>query len=330
MTYGLPPGTRDTLPVELSELRAAESALLDVFDRNGYQAVATPSIEFAGVASRGGNVRSDAAFRFFDDRGELLALRSDMTVSVARLAADRFVDADTPIRLAYSGSVFRVTDPKRGEPREVRQVGVELYEAPESSDSTGTAEVIGVLGQALDAVGLDRAVIGLGNSNLFSNLMSELGYSEEAVAESLERLSRTDLVGLRDVLLTSEVGEEKAKGLLELANLRGGEEALQRAGEIAAGGTQEALNRLKETYSELETKGLSERVRFDFGLLRDPGYYTGAVFEVYDPALGRAIGGGGRYDGLMPRFGSEMRAAGFSLYLERLHTAQTAAGGSGA
>jgi ATP phosphoribosyltransferase regulatory subunit len=328
MTYGLPPGTRDTLPVEMSELRSAESALLDVFERNGYQAVATPNIEFAGVASRGGNMRSDAAFRFFDDRGDLLALRSDMTVSVARLAADRFVESDTPIRLAYSGSVFRVTDPKRGEPREVRQVGVELYEAPESTDSTGTAEVIGVLVQALDAVGLDRAVIGLGNSNLFSDLMRELGYAEEAVAESLERLSMTDLVGLRASLSASDAGEEAAGGLLELANLRGGEEALERAEEIAAGRTPEALSRLQETYFELEKKGLAERVTFDFGLLRDPGYYTGAVFEVYDPALGRAIGGGGRYDGLMPRFGSEMRAAGFSLYLERLHTAQTATGRS--
>ena len=60
----------------------------------------------------------------------------------------------------------------------------------------------------------------------------------------------------------------------------------------------------------------------DLGLLRDLGYYTGAILEVYDPALGHILGGGGRYDELMGRFGRPLTAAGFSLYLERLHVAQ--------
>ena len=56
--------------------------------------------------------------------------------------------------------------------------------------------------------------------------------------------------------------------------------------------------------------------------LRDLGYYSGAILEVYDPALGHILGGGGRYDGLTARFGSDLPAAGFALYLERLHVAQ--------
>ncbi len=63
-------------------------------------------------------------------------------------------------------------------------------------------------------------------------------------------------------------------------------------------------------------------MQLDFGLLRDLGYYTGAILEVYDPAVGHIIGGGGRYDGLMGRFGRPLSAAGFALYLERVHIAQ--------
>lgn len=326
MTFGLPPGTRDTLPVEMGELRAAETALLDVFERSGYLVVATPSIELAETSGAEGSAGSSRAFRFFDDRGDLLALRSDLTVSVARLAADRFAASDAPIRLAYAGNAFRVTDPKRGEPREIRQVGIELYESPDSTDSSGTAEVINVLCKGLDAVGLDRATVGLGNSNLFGDALRGLGCSEESIAESLDRLAHTDLVGLSSALVMSGVGEEKATDLLELANLRGGRESLERAGQLTSGLDLDGIGRLDETLAALEAKGVSDRVVFDFGLLRDPGYYTGAVFEVYDPALGQAIGGGGRYDGLMPRFGSSLRAAGFSLYLERLHTAQTSSG----
>ncbi len=64
-------------------------------------------------------------------------------------------------------------------------------------------------------------------------------------------------------------------------------------------------------------RGVAERVQIDLGLLRDLGYYGGAILEVYDPALGYVLGGG-RYDGLLRPFGLELPAAGFALYLERV------------
>jgi ATP phosphoribosyltransferase regulatory subunit HisZ len=67
---------------------------------------------------------------------------------------------------------------------------------------------------------------------------------------------------------------------------------------------------------------VADRVRLDLGLLRDLGYYTGAIVEVYDPALGHILGGGGRYDELIGRFGRPLPAAGFALHLERVHIAQ--------
>jgi ATP phosphoribosyltransferase regulatory subunit len=83
-----------------------------------------------------------------------------------------------------------------------------------------------------------------------------------------------------------------------------------------------ATSRLRDTADGIASKGISDRVIFDLGLVRDLGYYTGAIFEVYDPALGHIIGGGGRYDDLLGRFGRPLPACGFALFVERLHVAQ--------
>jgi ATP phosphoribosyltransferase regulatory subunit len=97
---------------------------------------------------------------------------------------------------------------------------------------------------------------------------------------------------------------------------------LTKAREIGGEAVERASRRLAATYEGLEAAGIAGRVQLDLGLLRDMGYYTGAMFEVYDPALGHVIGGGGRYDDLLGRFGRDLPAAGFALYLERLHIAQ--------
>ncbi len=72
---------------------------------------------------------------------------------------------------------------------------------------------------------------------------------------------------------------------------------------------------------ELLSAEVAERVIFDFGLARDLDYYTGAVFEVYDEALGTPLGGGGRYDDLLASFGRPLPAVGFAINVDRLHVA---------
>ncbi len=71
-------------------------------------------------------------------------------------------------------------------------------------------------------------------------------------------------------------------------------------------------------------RGVADRVIFDLGLVRALGYYTGAVFEVYDPAVGFTLGGGGRYDDLIGRFGRDLPACGIAVDVERVHMAQAA------
>ena len=91
---------------------------------------------------------------------------------------------------------------------------------------------------------------------------------------------------------------------------------------LGGAAVERATARIGETFEALEARGAADRVQIDLGLLRDLGYYSGAILEVYDPALGHVLGGGGRYDGLLKRFGLDLPAAGFALYLERVHVAQ--------
>ena len=98
--------------------------------------------------------------------------------------------------------------------------------------------------------------------------------------------------------------------------MRGGPEVLG----DAEGPVADAVAGLRLVHERLAPE-VAARVIFDLGLVRDLGYYTGAVFEVYDPALGEPLGGGGRYDDLLGRFGRPLPAVGFALGIDRLHIA---------
>jgi ATP phosphoribosyltransferase regulatory subunit len=319
MTHPIPPGTRDILPDEMRELRRLRETLLASFEGFGFVEVATPAIEYEEVLARGDEEGAAPAYRFFDERGELLAMRSDMTVPIARLIANRYVGAEPPFRLCYLARAYRSVRPQRGQMREFTQAGVELVgvAAPE-----GTAEVVEVLAAALDAAGLTRAVIGLGDADLYRQLLDELGVANDRRDRVLEVLARHDLVGLEAEVDELGIGEGSRETLLRLPTLRGGPEALGQARELGGRAVERATKRLAATYEALAARGVAERVNLDLGLLRDLGYYTGAILEVYDPALGHVLGGGGRYDEVMGRFGRPLPAAGFALYLERVHVAQ--------
>jgi ATP phosphoribosyltransferase regulatory subunit len=320
LIHPIPPGTRDVLPDEMRELRALQQTLCDVFEERGYGHVATPTIEYDEVLAQADGRTISAAYRFFDERGDLLALRTDMTVPIARLVASRFATVEPPFRFFYLGSAYRAVRPQRGQMREFMHAGVELIgvEAPE-----GTAEVVEVLCSALDAAGLGRAIVGLGDADLYRQLLTELGVEGEPRERILDNLATHNLVGLEAEIDELGLDAPSRETLLRLPQLRGGSEILAEARELGGDAVGRATSRVQATFEALEKRGVADRVRLDLGLLRDLGYYTGAILEVYDPALGHILGGGGRYDGLLGRFGRDLPAAGFGLYLERVHLAQT-------
>jgi ATP phosphoribosyltransferase regulatory subunit len=236
-----------------------------------------------------------------------------MTVPIARLVATRFPTADPPLRFCYVAHAYRAVRPHRGQMREFLQAGIELVGAP---GAQGTAEALTVLCHALDAVGLTGYRVGLGDASLYPALMAAFDVPEEARERMLHELATKDLVGLEREVDRLDLGAEAADLLVRVPQLRGGPDVLS----AESGPVADALTNLRDVLDLLEP-GVAGRVIFDLGLARGLGYYTGAVFDVYDPALGAPIGGGGRYDDLLGRFGRPLPAVGFALGVDRLHVA---------
>lgn len=288
----------------MRELRAITEAMRAVFEGAGYGEVYTPALEFETAGAAAG---PRSAYRLFDASGEVLVLRSDMTVPIARVVATRYADVEPPLRLFYIQRAYRSVRPQRGEAREQLQAGLELI-GPDG----GTREALVILCRALEAAGLRDYRIALGSATLYPALLDEVGV-EDAVRERLQReLATRDFAGL-----AREVGDRDPR-LLRVPQLRGGVEVLD-----AVGAPGEPLRELYEALPD----AVRARVIFDLGLLRrELGYYTGAIFEVLPAAAGMPLGGGGRYDDLLGQFGRPQPAVGWSVEVERVHAALVAEG----
>ncbi len=317
MIHPIPSGTRDVLPDEMRELRALSDRLRGAFEQAGYGEVQTPSLEYEEVLRRGDERGAGALYRVFDERGRVLVLRSDMTIPIARMVASRYADAALPLRLCYFQHAYRAVEPESGRAREFLQGGVELIGAPAPH---GEVEVISLVLEGLDAAGLARHRIGIGDASLYGTLLAELEVPPARRAAVLERLARRDLVGLERQIHELGLSGAARELLSTLPTLRGGPAVLARA----SGPLSSAVENLRACYELLAERGLADRLIFDLGLVRELRYYTGAVFELYDPAVGFRLGGGGRYDELLGRFGAPRSACGIALDLQRVHAAQAA------
>ncbi len=307
MIHPIPSGTRDVLPDEMREIGALVDTIRGVLADAGYGEVATPSLEYESVLERGGQ---SAAYRVVDDRGDVLWLRSDLTIPIARVAATRYAKTEPPLRFSSVANVFRPVTPHRGQMREFLQVGAELLGSP-SPD--GTAEVLELLCRALSAVGLEGFRIGLGSAALYPALLDAHGVDGEARARLVDALYTRDFVRLEHEVGELGLDADAAALLTEVPQRRGGMEVFDGLdGAVAA--------RLRALHEMLEG-GVAGRVIFDLGLARELGYYTGAIFEVYAPGLGAPLAGGGRYDTLLGRFGRDLAAVGFAITVDRLHEA---------
>ncbi len=208
-----------------------------------------------------------------------------------------------------------------GQAREFLQSGIELIGVP---GAEAEAEAIALALTALDEAGLARHRVGLGDAALYRTLLDGLEVPEGRRAPLLDCLSRRDLVTLgRHV---EQLGLEPGARdlLLRLPELRGGPEVLERADGPGSSLAREALDGLRDLLQALAERGVAGRVILDLGLMLELSYYTGAVYEVYDPAVGFALGGGGRYDDLIGRFGDPRPACGVALDVQRVHIAQAA------
>jgi ATP phosphoribosyltransferase regulatory subunit len=176
-----PRGFRDVLFEEAAERRAVTAAASAVFAGYGFRFVETPAVEeYHTLEAGAGASWENSAFRMVDLDGSLLALRPEMTLPIARLAASRLSDESGPQRLCYAADVYREQASLRGEARQFTQVGVELLGA---NGPSSDAEVVSVLVDVLAAVGLREFTVGVGTVAVLRALIEAAGAGDAWAAE---------------------------------------------------------------------------------------------------------------------------------------------------
>lgn len=315
---GLPIGSRDVLPTETAELRAAEAQLHAAFASFGYREVRTPALELDAVIDRAEG-RGDPAYRLFDDRGQVLTLRPDPTIPVARLVATRMAAAPDPVRVCYFGTAYRPPAAGRADEVEVRQAGVELVGA---SGPGADAEVVAVLAAALRGSGLSDFRIVLGSVAVVAGALDGAGLDGSGRAPFFAALRERDHVAWR--ALASECGLDESRGaaLARVPTIRDEEALAGLAKSIPE--ADAAVAALTATIAAVRRHGGAEQVGLDLGVVHGRGYYSGIVIEAYARGVGAPIALGGRYDGLAARFGRDRAAAGVAVDVSRLHRAAVA------
>ena len=312
----VPPGVRDLLPVEAGAKRQIEKKFAELVHSWGYLEVSTPLYEYYENSLVKESSQEDKIFKFLDRNGHLLALRPDMTLPIARLAATRLKDAPLPLRLFYTGHAFIYESPQAGRQREFYQAGVEIL-GDNSADADAETVILAV--KALLAAGIKEFQISLGHVGIFHGLAADLGLPAEQVEELKTAIGNKDFVLLRELLSRFNITPTDQSRMLKILSLRGGAKVLTEARQLAGSGqAQSALNNLEEIFTVLKAYEVDSHVTLDFGLLRKLDYYTGLVFEGYTGSLGFPLCGGGRYNNLAGQFGRDLPATGFALGVDKV------------
>lgn len=318
-TVLMPGGVRDMLPAEARQKRELENRLLMLFESYGYQEVVTPTFEYYEMLEPAlDREMHERLFRFIDERGRIMVLRPDMTTPIARLVSTRLRDRELPMRFCYVANIFR-RENHAGRQREFYQAGVELVGGV---GAEADAEVISLACEALRLAGVKEFQITIGHVEVLAGVLAEAGLKEAEREEARLALSNKDLVAWQNLIAGSGISHDYREALMDLPYLHGGIETLSLIeGLISHPLAQEGIVRLRKVWEILGNYGFAEHVCIDLTLLRGLGYYTGIVFEGYTPGVGYPLCGGGRYDGLLAKFGVDCPATGFALGIERIMSA---------
>ncbi len=311
----VPPGVQCFVGEEARRRRQIEEAVVSVFEGWDYEEIIPPIFDYADVFT--GEALAPKTYSFIGRDGSVLALRPDFTSLLAKIAAGRLRERPAPMRLFYSGEVVRFEPPKAGSQSELHQMGLEHL----GGDSRAAdAEVLAIAAECLESVDAKDWVLALGHVGIFNGLVEGSGLNAARVEVLRERVEAKDAAGVREALSGSELRMTAAEAIERLTSFAGGPEVIldaERAFSFSSSATAAAVE-LRAVIDALDEAGLGDRIAVDLGEVRGLDYYTGLVFRVYAPGIGFEVGGGGRYDSLLARFGRPLPAVGFMLGLDRL------------
>jgi ATP phosphoribosyltransferase regulatory subunit len=315
----IPSGVQYFFDEEVRRRRHIERCALDVFAGWSYDEILLPMFDYHALFARGMGVeRAERTYRFVDQDGALLALRPELTVLVARTVATRFPRKPRPLRLCYSGEVFRYDDPTERAAREFHQLGVELIGEPSLA---ADLEVLLIAVEILTTLGLSDYQVTFSHADFFNGVAQQLGLAGADRALLRELIDQRNLEAL-EAFLTRQAphfAEARRREFCQLTQLAGGAAMLRRAASLPLDTQpQAAIAHLAAIEETVESLGLGDHFTVDLGEVANLDYYTGLTFRIYVPEWGVEIGSGGRYDQLISNFGRGEGAVGFSLSLDGL------------
>ena len=311
----IPSGMRDLFPADCAGKEKLRAAMLAVYRSYGYRMIETPLIEYYSTYQNTfSSLAEETLYKFVDESGQILALRTDMTLPIARVCATKFASERPPFRFAYCSNVYKVRQAFAGKRNEVTDCGVELIGLDASSD-------LEVLCCALDVMrswNIEQCVLEIGNSDFYKLAARQAGLDEETTKKLADLIDRKALPETADLLKEISLPEEQAEFFRRLP-LMNGRNALQEAYEYSFSEELKGIIAgLCELKKDLEDLGYGQMVSFDLGKVPHLDYYTGIIFEGYVQGIGTSVLSGGRYDDLLRKLGRDLPAIGFGVKLDVL------------
>ncbi len=319
-------GFRDYLPETMIPRERLIDTARRVYRSYGFSPIDTPALEYLEVLSgKGGEETDKQLYKFCDRDKRWVGLRFDLTVPLARFAAQHIGELGVPLKRYHIATVWRGENTQRGRYREFMQCDFDTIGTRSAAADVETALVICDL---LRAIGFEAFTLRINNRMVLTGLLERLGLAAQSVP-ILRALDKLAKIGPEKVAeeMTATAGTtgQQAAEVLRLAGISGtNDEVLAQLEPLAAGSQagQAGVARLAEVLAGIRAAGVpDERVRLDVAIARGLDYYTGTIYETYLDAL-PAIGSvcsGGRYDNLAELFtNQELPGIGASLGLDRL------------
>jgi histidyl-tRNA synthetase len=310
------PGFRDFYPEDLALRNHIFGTWRAVASRYGFVEYDGPPLESLELyTQKSGQELVQQLYAFRDKGDREVALRPEMTPTLARMVGARAQALKKPIRWFSIPQLFRYERQQRGRLREHFQLNMDIIGEP---GPLGDAELIAAAIDILRAFGLGPGDVRarVSDRRVLSALLLGRGLTETQLPAAFAAIDRSERVpretlelGLRD----SGLGAGESGAVFDIVGLKGMDAVTDALRGVEGG--EEAGEPLREAYAALGSIGLGEFVEVDLTIVRGLAYYTGIVFELFDRGKSlRAICGGGRYDGLLKALaGVDLPALGFGM-----------------
>jgi histidyl-tRNA synthetase len=319
-------GFRDFLPGTMLVRERMMETARDVYRSFGFAPIDTPALEYSEILlGKGGDESDKQLFRFRDQGDRDVAMRFDLTVPLARFAAQHFQDLGMPFKRYHLAPVWRAEKPQKGRFREFVQCD---FDTIGTDSNAADIETLMVIHELLERLGFSRFTIRINNRKVLSGLLEKQDLTPHTVAvlRALDKLPKIGRAAVEaEMIEHAGIHREQAAAVLDFAALQGSPEELLDAIEpfVAGNETGETgRDRLREVFAVRAGAGLPpERVALDLSIARGLDYYTGTIYETFLsdlPGIG-SVCSGGRYDNLAELFTSQpLPGVGASLGLDRL------------